>query len=72
MASIKGGRDMEVQKPEVDSWVTVRWRGRGRSLREASPELVHYNKYAKLHDVGDISSGVALLEQPPSPSYQGE
>lgn len=24
----------------------------------ASPELVHPNKYTKLHDVGDILSGV--------------
>lgn len=37
----------------------------------ASPELVHPNKYTKLHDVGDILSGVALLEQTTSTSCQG-
>lgn len=45
----KGGRDMEVQDPEVGSWVTVKRWGRGNNIREASPELVHPNKYVKLH-----------------------
>lgn len=58
---------MEVQELEVGSWVTVR-RGRGKSLKQASPELVHPNTYAKLRDVGGNGSGVAFLEQLPSPS----
>lgn len=34
-----------------------------KSVKEASPEFTHPNKYPQLHGVGDISSGVALLEQ---------
>lgn len=37
--------------PEVGSWVTLRRRGRGKSTREASLELVQANNYDKLYDV---------------------
>lgn len=69
-ASLKEVGEMEAQEPKVGSWATER-RGRGKSVREASPELVRPNKYANLHDDGDISSGVAVIEQAPTPSCQG-
>lgn len=31
--------------------------GRGKSIKEASPEPIHPNKYAKMYDVGDVSTG---------------
>lgn len=67
-ASLEEVGEMEAQDPEVGSWMTDRRRGRGKSAREAIPELVHPNK---LYDAGDISSGVAVLQQAPSPSCQG-
>lgn len=32
--------------------------GRWKSVRDASPKLIHLNKYAKLYDVADVSTGV--------------
>lgn len=46
---------MEVQEAELGSWVKVRRWGRRKHIREASPEMIHPNKYVKLRDVVDIS-----------------
>lgn len=40
--------EMEAQEPELGSWMTERRRGRGKSVREASPELAHPNKYVMM------------------------
>lgn len=71
MDGIEESGDMEVQAPEEASWVTSKRWCKGKSTREASPELPHLKKYAWLCNVGDISSGAAWLEQDDSPSCQG-
>lgn len=62
---------MEVQMPEVGSLVRLRRHGRGKSFREANPQLTHLNKHTRFHYVEGISSGVALLEQNTSSSCKG-
>ncbi|CAJ0967417.1 unnamed protein product, partial [Ranitomeya imitator] len=57
-----GDGRMELQDDEVASWVTVKRPSRGKSAREASPDLTHPNKFAKLADEGGASTGVALLQ----------
>lgn len=54
-ASTEGVGEIEVQEPEVGSWITAR-RGRGKSTVEASPELVHPKKYASLRNVEGIEA----------------
>lgn len=67
-ASTEADVDTRVQVQEKRSWVTAK-RGKGKSYREASPELAHHNKYTLLRDVGETSQGTALLEQRDSPSW---
>lgn len=62
---------MEVQENEAASWVTVRGWGREKSIREASPDMTHHNKFAKLANKEDVSSGVALLQQDTSSYSRG-
>ena len=66
----EGDRE-EAEESEVASWVTVRKRGRGKSAREASPDLTHPNKFARLADEGDVSPGTALLQPDTSSASQG-
>lgn len=61
------GGSMEVQEHKAARWVTVRKKGRGKSVREASPKLVHPNKFARLADEGDVGSEIALLQQDTTP-----
>lgn len=65
------GGSMEAQESEVGSWITFRKQGRGKSAREASPDLTHPNKFARLADEGDVSSGRALLQPDTSSASQG-
>lgn len=61
-ASIEKGGEMEEMGPELGNWVTVRRHGKRKSVIEASPELIQSNKYGHLHDIRNISLGVALLK----------
>lgn len=69
--STEAGGDIWVQATEQSSWVTVRW-GREESVNEAGPGLEHPNKYEQLHDVGETSQGVAMMDQSDTLSCQGK
>ncbi|XP_056375946.1 uncharacterized protein LOC130273348 [Hyla sarda] len=73
LSGIEVGEDSgtELQDSQAVSWVTVRKRGRGKSVREASPELAHPNKFARLADEGDAITELAELQQDTASDRQG-